>query len=129
MEWRLLGIEMFSRTQALVLGFIARAWASLLVILVVSPEIYDQALRLPSSEGRAAWDRPLLHRDDLASDPARWPAWRWCEECERERFQASVLEYRAAGRDLSEVLAILVTESPAFCGSGEHARRPDDWTC
>jgi hypothetical protein len=31
----------------LVLGFLLLAWASLLVILVAAPEVYDQALRLP----------------------------------------------------------------------------------
>jgi hypothetical protein len=31
----------------LVLGFLLLAWASLLVILVAAPEVYDQVLRLP----------------------------------------------------------------------------------
>jgi hypothetical protein len=39
---------MVNRTQALVLGFFVLAVASLLVILVAAPEVYDQALRLPS---------------------------------------------------------------------------------
>jgi hypothetical protein len=39
---------MVNRTQALVLGFFVLAATSLLVILVVAPEVYDQALRLPS---------------------------------------------------------------------------------
>ncbi|HEV2889021.1 MAG TPA: excinuclease ABC subunit UvrA [Frankiaceae bacterium] len=42
-----------------------------------------------------------------------------CEECEGRRFQASVLEYRLAGRDISEVLAMSVTEAAAFFGEGE----------
>ncbi len=46
-----------------------------------------------------------------------------CEECEGRRFQASVLEYRFGGRDISEVLAMSVTEAKAFFGSGE-ARTP-----
>ncbi|WP_422736677.1 ATP-binding cassette domain-containing protein [Micromonospora sp. WMMD729] len=46
-----------------------------------------------------------------------------CEECEGRRFQASVLEYRFGGRDISEVLAMSVTEAEAFFGSGE-ARTP-----
>src|SRR3984893_1873821 len=41
-----------------------------------------------------------------------------CEECEGKRFQASVLEYRLAGRDISEVLAMSVTEALAVFGSG-----------
>src|SRR5690606_22185399 len=34
-----------------------------------------------------------------------------CEECEGKRFQASVLEYKLGGRDISEVLAMPVTEA------------------
>jgi excinuclease UvrABC ATPase subunit len=41
-----------------------------------------------------------------------------CEECEGKRFQASVLEYKFAGRDIDEVLAMSVTEALAFFGSG-----------
>ncbi|HEY3486281.1 MAG TPA: ATP-binding cassette domain-containing protein [Ilumatobacteraceae bacterium] len=41
-----------------------------------------------------------------------------CEECEGKRFQAAVLEYRLGGRDISEVLAMSVTEATEFFGSG-----------
>jgi excinuclease UvrABC ATPase subunit len=41
-----------------------------------------------------------------------------CEECEGKRFQASVLEYRLDGRNISEVLAMSVTEALAYFGSG-----------
>jgi len=46
-----------------------------------------------------------------------------CEECEGKRFDASVLEYRLGGRDISEVLAMPVTEAQEFFGAGE-ARTP-----
>ncbi|MFF5109763.1 ATP-binding cassette domain-containing protein [Streptosporangium sp. NPDC000509] len=46
-----------------------------------------------------------------------------CEECEGKRFQASVLEYRFGGRDISEVLAMSVVEAEEFFGAGE-ARTP-----
>src|SRR5712691_6737999 len=46
-----------------------------------------------------------------------------CEECEGKRFQAAVLEYHLGGRDISEVLAMPVTEAEQFFGSGE-ARIP-----
>ncbi|WP_127354769.1 ATP-binding cassette domain-containing protein [Actinacidiphila soli] len=46
-----------------------------------------------------------------------------CEECEGKRFQASVLEYHLGGRDISEVLAMSVTEAEEFFGCGE-ARTP-----
>jgi AraC-like DNA-binding protein len=46
-----------------------------------------------------------------------------CEECEGKRFQASVLEYEFGGRDISEVLAMSVTEAQEFFSTGE-ARTP-----
>ncbi|GAA3817346.1 ATP-binding cassette domain-containing protein [Cellulomonas soli] len=46
-----------------------------------------------------------------------------CEECEGRRFDASVLEYRFGGRDISEVLAMSVTDAEQFFGTGE-ARTP-----
>ena len=46
-----------------------------------------------------------------------------CEECEGKRFDASVLEYHLGGRDISEVLAMPVTEAGEFFGAGE-ARTP-----
>ncbi|MGX1246246.1 excinuclease UvrABC ATPase subunit [Streptomyces pseudovenezuelae] len=46
-----------------------------------------------------------------------------CEECEGKRFQASVLEYHLGGRDISEVLAMPVTEAEEFFSTGE-ARTP-----
>ena len=46
-----------------------------------------------------------------------------CEECEGKRFQASVLEYKLGGRDISEVLAMSVTEAEEFFGAGK-ARTP-----
>jgi excinuclease UvrABC ATPase subunit len=46
-----------------------------------------------------------------------------CEDCEGKRFQASVLDYHFGGRDISEVLAMSVTEAEEFFGAGE-ARTP-----
>ncbi|HMH56136.1 MAG TPA: ATP-binding cassette domain-containing protein [Gemmatimonadales bacterium] len=42
-----------------------------------------------------------------------------CEECEGKRFQARVLEYKLAGRDISEVLAMSVSEARDFFSSGQ----------
>ena len=42
-----------------------------------------------------------------------------CEECEGKRFQAEVLDYKFGGRDISEVLAMPVTEAEEFFGSGK----------
>jgi len=41
-----------------------------------------------------------------------------CEECGGKRFDASVLEYRFGGKDISEVLAMPVTEAVEFFGDG-----------
>jgi excinuclease UvrABC ATPase subunit len=46
-----------------------------------------------------------------------------CEECEGKRFGAAVLDYHLGGRDISEVLAMPVTEAGEFFGAGE-ARTP-----
>ncbi|MET8987333.1 excinuclease ABC subunit UvrA [Nonomuraea wenchangensis] len=42
-----------------------------------------------------------------------------CEECEGRRFQAAVLEHRLGGRDISEVLAMPVSEAEEFFAAGE----------
>ena len=46
-----------------------------------------------------------------------------CEECEGKRFQASVLELRFGGKNISEVLEMPVVEAEQFFGAGE-ARTP-----
>src|SRR5215210_5549914 len=42
-----------------------------------------------------------------------------CEACEGKRFQASVLEYKLGGRDISEVLDMPVSEALEFFSTGE----------
>jgi excinuclease UvrABC ATPase subunit len=44
-----------------------------------------------------------------------------CEVCEGKRFDASVLEYEFGGKDISEVLAMPVTEAEKFFGDGNAA--------
>ncbi|MDP9183641.1 MAG: excinuclease ABC subunit UvrA [Actinomycetota bacterium] len=44
-----------------------------------------------------------------------------CEDCEGKRFQAEVLTYLLGGKDISEVLAMPVTEATEFFGAGEAA--------
>jgi excinuclease UvrABC ATPase subunit len=46
-----------------------------------------------------------------------------CEECEGKGFEPSVLAHQLGGRDISEVLAMPVSEAEAFFGEGE-ARTP-----
>ncbi|HTU14465.1 MAG TPA: excinuclease ABC subunit UvrA [Solirubrobacterales bacterium] len=45
-----------------------------------------------------------------------------CEVCEGKRFEASVLEYELAGRDISEVLEMSVAEARSFFGEGDAAQ-------
>ena len=47
-----------------------------------------------------------------------------CEGCEGKRFQAEVLEYELGGKDISEVLAMPVTEAEAFFGPDGKAGTP-----
>ncbi|MFZ2051821.1 MAG: excinuclease ABC subunit UvrA [Solirubrobacteraceae bacterium] len=42
-----------------------------------------------------------------------------CEECEGRRFEASVLEHRLGGHDISEVLAMSIAEAEELFGAGE----------
>jgi excinuclease ABC A subunit len=42
-----------------------------------------------------------------------------CEECEGRRFQAEVLKYKFAGKNISEVLAMPVAQAMGFFGSGK----------
>ncbi|MGH8080311.1 MAG: ATP-binding cassette domain-containing protein, partial [Lysobacter sp.] len=42
-----------------------------------------------------------------------------CEECEGKRFQAEVLTYKLGGKDISEVLAMSVTQAETFFGAGK----------
>jgi excinuclease UvrABC ATPase subunit len=46
-----------------------------------------------------------------------------CEECDGKRFEASVLDHRLGGRDISEVLAMAVTEAQEFFGAGPSGAR------
>ncbi len=45
---------MVNRTQSLVLGFFAVAWIGLVIILLVEPGIYDEAMKLPAGQHRVA---------------------------------------------------------------------------
>jgi excinuclease UvrABC ATPase subunit len=44
-----------------------------------------------------------------------------CEECEGKRFDASVLEYTFGGKDISEVLAMSVSDAERFFAEGDAA--------
>ena len=47
-----------------------------------------------------------------------------CEECGGKRYQPSVLQHHLGGRDISEVLALSVTDAETFFGAGGEAATP-----
>src|SRR5215216_5143647 len=97
---------MVNRTQALVLGFFGVALGSLLVILVVAPDVYDQALRLPDGSGVAevAFLAALTgFLGLLAVGVLR--RWRWIFWLVLVAFLAGVLRVPVAILQLTGVLA------------------------
>jgi hypothetical protein len=98
---------MVNRTQALVLGFFLMALTSLVVILAAAPEIYDQALRIPSDSPR--WMALTLLAalavfiGLLAMGVLR--RWRWTFWLVLVAFLAGVLRVPVAGLELTGVLA------------------------
>ena len=97
---------MVNRTQALVLGFFWVALASLLVILVAAPDVYDQALRLPdrSRVAEVAFLAVLTgFLGLLAVGVLR--RWRWIFWLVLVAFLAGVLRVPVAILQLTGVLA------------------------
>ena len=97
---------MVNRTQALVLGFFVVALASLVLILVAAPEVYDQALRL--REGSAAMEVAFLAALTafiglLTVGVLR--RWRWIFWLVLAAFLAGVLRVPVAVLQLTGVLA------------------------
>ncbi len=45
-------MPVLSRTQVMVLAFVAAAWVAVVAILAVAPDVYDQALGLPIADRR-----------------------------------------------------------------------------
>jgi hypothetical protein len=98
---------MLNRTQVLVLGFFMVALVSLLVILVVAPATYDQALRLPNGSRVAE----LAFLAALAGFIAMLALavvrrWRWAFWLILAAFLAGVLRVPAAILQLTGVLPV-----------------------
>ena len=102
-----------NRTQGLVLGFFALTWASLVTLLVATPEVYDQALQLPAS------DRRLSELAFLAAlsiflvllGVGVVRCWRWTFWLIVVAFMAGVLRVPTSILQLSRVLS---AESPTW---------------
>jgi hypothetical protein len=102
---------MVNRTQALVLGFFGVALVSLLVILVVAPDVYEQALRLPGGSGVAevAFLAVLTGFLGLLTVGVL-RRWRWIFWLVLVAFLAGVLRVPVAVLQLTGVLAADVPE-------------------
>ena len=97
---------MVNRTQTLVLGFFVVALASLVVILVAAPEVYDQALRL--REGSAAMEVAFLAALTAFIGLVTVGVlrrWRWIFWLVLVAFLAGVLRVPVAVLQLTGVLA------------------------
>jgi hypothetical protein len=96
---------MVNRTQALVLGFFVLAMTSLLVILAAAPEVYDQALRLPTGNRAVeiAFLAALLGFIALLGIGVL-RRWRWAFWLILVAFLAGVLRVPVAILQLTEVL-------------------------
>jgi hypothetical protein len=98
---------MVNRTQALVLGFLLLAWTSLLVIFAAAPAVYNQALRLPTGDRRAAEIGFLVALSSfialLAIGVVR--RWRWTFWLVLVAFLFGVLRVPVAILQLTGVLA------------------------
>ena len=102
---------MVSRIQGLVLGFFVVVWVSLVVIVVVAPEVYDQALRLPGGRGAELAVLAALSGfiGLLAVGVVR--RWRWTFWLILVAFLFGVLRVPVAALQLTGVLA---TDTPAW---------------
>jgi hypothetical protein len=97
---------MLNRMQTLVLGFFVMVWASVLVILVAAPEVYDRALRLPA-------DQPVVELAALAGLSALIGLlvlavvrrWRWAFWLILIAFLFGILRVPVAALQLTGVLA------------------------
>jgi hypothetical protein len=100
-----------NRIQALVVGFFVVVWVSLLVILVVAPEVYDQALRLPGGRGAelAVLAALSVFIGVLAVGVVR--RWRWTFWLILVAFLFGVLRVPVAALQLTGVLA---TDTPTW---------------
>ena len=97
---------MVNRTQALVLGFFGVALGSLLVILVVAPDVYDQALRLPDGSGVAEVAFLVVLTGFLGLlTVGVLRRWRWIFWLVLVAFLAGVLRVPVAVLQLTGVLA------------------------
>jgi hypothetical protein len=98
---------MVNRTQALVLGFFLLAVASLVVIRLAAPDVYDETLRLPAGDRRlaTAFLAALVAFITLLGVGVL-RRWRWLFWLVMVAFLAGVLRVPVAVLQLSGLLAV-----------------------
>jgi hypothetical protein len=98
---------MVNRTQALVLGFFFLAVASLVVIRLAAPDVYDETLRLPAGDRRlaTAFLAALVAFITLLGVGVL-RRWRWLFWLVMVAFLAGVLRVPVAVLQLSGLLAV-----------------------
>jgi hypothetical protein len=98
-----------NRTQALVLGFFALAWAILVILRLAAPVIYDQAMKLPAGDNGTADTAFLiaisLFIGVLAVGVVR--RWRWMFWLILVAFLFGILRVPASILELTGVLPLV----------------------
>src|SRR3954463_708251 len=108
-----IGGAVVNRTQQLVLGFVVLAWLALMVILLVSPAIYDRSLRAGGSQRRLVDLGCVVALTGLLAllGLAVVRRWRWAFWLILIAFFAGLLRVPAAALQLTRDLA---TADPAW---------------
>jgi hypothetical protein len=96
-----------NRTQQLVLGFVVLAWLALVVILLVSPEIYDRSLGVAGAQRRMVDLGFLVALSGLLAllGLAVVRRWRWAFWLILVAFFAGLLRVPAAALELAGYLS------------------------
>src|SRR6266571_4418150 len=99
-------MQVLSRTQVIVLLFVAAAWMAVVAILAAAPDVYDEALKLPTADRRpfeAAFLAALsIFLVILGIGVVR--RWRWMFWLILVAFLAGLLRVPASGLELAGIL-------------------------
>jgi len=97
---------MINRTKALVIGFFVAAWVSLIAILVYSPEVYDQELRVAGADRSVeVLFLVLLSLFLVLMSAGVLRGWRWVFWLIVVAFLAGSLRFAASLLELAGVVA------------------------
>jgi hypothetical protein len=102
-----------NRTQALVLGFLVAAWLALIAILVLAPDVFAGALKMPAGGSAAPEVAFLVAISALIAlvGVGVLRRWRWMFWVVLAAFLAGVLRVPAS---LLELMGVLPVSGPAW---------------